>query len=294
MKPNFLIVGAPKCGTTALWRYLNDHPDVFMSPRKDMHFFGSDLDFTKRSRFSQQEYEHFFVDAHQKAIGEASVWYLYSQKAAQEIAAYQPDMKIIIMVRDPIQIMYAHYTQLKLNGLGDEDIPTFAQALAAQEDRKKGLRIPRHNTLPSALLYTEVARLSVQIQRYMDHFPKENILVLFQEDMKKDMHKMYIHTLEFLGVDPQFSTEFTRINSHKEVRSEGFRRLIGAIPQPLKNYIPQDFRERFRKLVRKYNTRHAKRPPLDPQLERALRKDFDEEIRLLSALIERNIDHWRM
>ena len=108
MKPNFLIVGAPKCGTTALWRYLNAHPDIFMSPRKDMHFFGSDLDFTKRSRFTQKEYEQFFEHATQKAIGEASVWYLYSQKAAQEIAAYRPDMKIIIMVRDPIQIMYAH------------------------------------------------------------------------------------------------------------------------------------------------------------------------------------------
>ena len=84
MIPNFLIVGAPKCGTTAMWRYLQAHPNIFLSPRKDIHYFGSDLRFTKRSTFSHSEYLQFFASATEKAVGEASVWYLYSQKAAEE------------------------------------------------------------------------------------------------------------------------------------------------------------------------------------------------------------------
>ena len=66
MKPNFLIVGAPKCGTTAMWKYLQAHPDVFLSPRKDMHYFGSDLRFSKRKRFSEAEYLQFFAGAKEK------------------------------------------------------------------------------------------------------------------------------------------------------------------------------------------------------------------------------------
>ena len=293
MKSNFLIVGAPKCGTTAMWRYLNQHPDIFMSPRKDIHFFGRDLDFTKRDRFNLQEYDSFFTGCKQKAIGEASVWYLYSKTAAQEIATYNPDMKIIIMVRDPIQLMYAHYTQLKLNGLGDEDISSFEDALKAEPYRKKGQRIPKHNSIPSTLLYTKVASLSEQIQRYFDHFPCEQIHIIFQEDMKLCMPELYHKTLNFLGVDSDFTTNFSRVNSHKEIRSEGLRRMIGAIPQPLKKRLPNQARAHFRKLMRRFNTRHAQRSPLDPHLEQRLRHDFKDEICTLELLLQRDLTHWK-
>ena len=293
MKANFLIVGAPKCGTTAMWKYLNQHPDVFMSPRKDIHFFGRDLDFTKRTRFSPEEYAAFFSGCQHSAIGEASVWYLYSKTAAQEIATYNPKMKIIIMVRDPIQLMYAHYTQLKLNGLGDEDIPTFEDALKAEPDRQKGLRIPKHNSIPSTLLYTQVARLSEQIQRYMDHFPRTQLHIIFQEDMKHNMPEIYAHTLDFLGVDKQFTTDFSRINRHKEIRFEGIRHLIGVIPQPLKKTFPPPVRDRFRKLMRRFNTRHAQRTPLDPHLDSKLRRDFTGEFCALERLLQRDLSHWK-
>ena len=293
MRPNFLIVGAPKCGTTAMWRYLNQHPEVFLSPRKDMHYFGSDLDFSVRTRFSQAEYEAFFANTTAQAKGEASVWYLHSKRAAEEIHAYDPNMKIIIMLRDPISLMYAHYTQMRLNALGNEDITSFEEALEAEPARKRGQRIPKHNTLPSALYYTEIARLSVQIQRYLDVFPKEQILFIFQEDMHKNTTEEYRKTLLFLGVDPDVQISFDKINTHKEIRFEFIRTLIGATPQSVKSYIPRSWRHKASKMIRKMNTKHAKRKPIDPDLEKKLRMQFSSEIDALAAIIGKDLSSWK-
>ena len=293
MKPNFLIVGAPKCGTTAMWRYLNQHPDVFLSPRKDIHYFGSDLAFRRRSRFTRQEYEAFFSDCTEQSCGEASVWYLHSKKAAQEIYNYNPKMKIIIMLRDPIQLMYAHYTQMRLNALGDEDLPTFSQALEAEPARKRGEQIPKNNSIVSALFYTDIGTLSVQIQRYLDIFPREQVLFLFQEDMKTKMPTLYKDTLSFLGVHTDFSPDFARINSHKEIRYEFVRKLIGKTPTPFKRILPASKQQQLSRWLRKINTKHAKRPKLDPTLEHRLRSQFLNEIEALSVIVERDLNHWK-
>ena len=276
-----------------MWRYLNQHPDIFLSPRKDMHYFGSDLDFRIRDRFTQQEYESFFSDSNECARGEASVWYLFSKNAAEEIHTYDPNMKIIIMIRDPIPLMYAHYTQMRLNALGDEDITSFEEALAAEPARKRGLRIPKHNTLPSALFYTEIGRLSVQIQRYLDIFPRKQLLFLFQEDMSKNMEQVYRQTLTFLQVDPDHHISFERVNTHKEIRFEWVRTLIGATPQSFKSFFPEKRRARLSRWLRKINMKHARRPALDPSFEKKLRTQFYAEIDTLSAIVERNLDHWK-
>ena len=258
-----------------------------------MHYFGSDLDFRVRTRFSQEEYEGFFSQSTEQARGEASVWYLFSKNAAEEIHAYDPSMKIIIMLRDPIPLMYAHYTQMRLNALGDEDITTFEEALAAEPARKRGQRIPKHNTLPSALLYTEIGRLSVQIQRYLDVFPRENILFLFQEDMGENIEAVYRQTLEFLGVDLNHQISFERINTHKEIRFEWMRTLIGATPQSVKSLLPPRRRAKLSRWLRHINMRHAKRPKLDPELEKKLRTQFSGEIDALSTIVGRKLDHWK-
>ena len=293
MKPNFLIVGAPKCGTTAMWKYLQDHPDVFLSPRKDMHYFGSDLQFTKRQRFSQTEYLHFFREATEKAVGEASVWYLYSKNAAAEIHRFDPSMKIIIMLRDPVQMMYAHYTQMRFNGLGDENLTTFEEALDAEEDRKQGRRIPKENTLPQALFYREIGKLAEQIQRYQQFFPPEQILYLFQEDMKDKMAQMYRETLSFLQVDPNHPMDFPRINRHKVVRFEWVRKSISIIPQSFKQKLPVSARKHLSKRIRKINSKHAKRAPLQPDLAQILRKERAEDILFLSQTTGRDLQHWK-
>src|SRR5687767_1010670 len=103
-KPNFFIVGAPKCGTTSLYEYIRVHPEVFMPDRKEPAFFCSD--FYKPRRMKEEEYLSLFREAGSaKWIGEASTWYLYSDKAREGIKAFCPDARIIIMLRNPVDMM---------------------------------------------------------------------------------------------------------------------------------------------------------------------------------------------
>jgi hypothetical protein len=292
-RASFLIVGAPKCGTTAMTRYLEAHPEVFVAARKDLHYFGSDLNFTRRRRWTAAEYATHFADAGAaRAVGEASVWYLYSQHAAAEIAAYNPDMRIIIMLRQPVDMMHALYTQLRLNGLGDEDLPTFQAALDAEPDRAAGRRIPANTPLPEALLYRRVARFSEQVRRYQAVFPPEQILVLLQDDLKADTPATYRRTLAFLGVDPDFQPTLERVNANKVVRSEGLRRLIALTPASAKGLIPDGLRRGVRKQVARLNSRHAPREAMDPALRARLLGELKEEIQVLSGVIDRDLSGW--
>ena len=140
MKPNFFIVGAPKCGTSALYEYLGAHPEIFMSPYKEPHFFGSDLQ--QRWRPTKSQYFSCFAKARdEKRVGEASVHYLYSKCAAAEIKEFCPEARIIIMLRDPVEMLYSLHSQSIFSG--NEVINDFEEALEAEADRKLGRRIPR-------------------------------------------------------------------------------------------------------------------------------------------------------
>src|SRR5438093_448879 len=139
-RPDFFIVGAPKCGTTAMYAYLRQHPQIFMPFHKEPLFFGSDLT-TRYGRMSLEEYLALFADASRgQRIGEASAWYLYSATAAAEIKAFAPDAQIVVMLRDPVEVMRAQHSQLLFNM--QETLTSFAEALAAEADRRAGRRLP--------------------------------------------------------------------------------------------------------------------------------------------------------
>jgi len=293
VRPNFLIVGAPKCGTTAMANYLKAHPEIFVAERKDLHFFGSDLNFTRRERLSKTDYLANFAEAGQAAcVGEASVWYLYSKHAAEEIAAFDQNMRIIVMLRNPVDMMHALYTQLCFNGLGDEDLPTFAEALQAEEARRSGQRIPANTPLPEALFYRQTARFSVQLARFQKRFPPQQLCVVLQDDLKADVAATYKKVLTFLSVDDTFVPDLRVVNSHKEVRSEPLRRLIARTPGSAKSWIPKRLRRPLRRKVHKLNSRHAKRPALDPTLRASLVSEFQAEVQKLSQLIGRDLTSW--
>jgi hypothetical protein len=116
-KPDFFIVGAPKSGTTAMYFYLKQHPEIFMPERKELHFFGSDF-FAPHFVRDLKDYLKFFEGAdNKKRIGEASPWYLYSKRAAFEIKEFNPDADIIIMLRNPVDMMYSLRETLRKKGI---------------------------------------------------------------------------------------------------------------------------------------------------------------------------------
>jgi len=172
MRPNFFIVGAPKCGTTAFYEYLRLHPEIFMSVPKEPHYFGSDL-LRKRARPTLSQYLSCFEGAElKKRVGEASVFYLYSSRAAAEIKEFCPEARIIIMLRNPVEMLYSLHSELLFTMY--EDIVDFEAALEAEADRKLGLRVPRGARHVNYLFYRDIGRFSSQVQRYFDAFGRAN------------------------------------------------------------------------------------------------------------------------
>ena len=112
-KPNFFIVGAPKCGTTALYEYLRPHPHIFMSKVKEPHFFANDLG-TYPFIKTLEEYTRLFTDSNEQhvRVGEASVYYLRSATAIANIHQFNPHAKIIAMFRNPVEMVHALHSQL--------------------------------------------------------------------------------------------------------------------------------------------------------------------------------------
>jgi len=132
-KPDFFIVGAPKCGTTSMYHYLRQHDQIFMPDEKEPHYFGEDLK-KRPDKFidNEDEYLNLFKDAKpDQKLGEASTFYLYSKSASREIKEYNPDAKIIIMLRNPIDFLNSLHSQLLFSG--NEDEPDFEIAMELEE-----------------------------------------------------------------------------------------------------------------------------------------------------------------
>jgi hypothetical protein len=299
-KPNFFLVGAPKSGTTAMVQYLEAHPDIFMGV-KEMHFFGRDLHLRPPFyRHNLSEYLAEFQGCNgQRRIGEASVWYLFSSQAASEIRAFSPDARIIIMLRDPVEMLYSLYHEFRY--LGDEHLPSFKQALWAEPDRRAGQKICRSACFAQGLVYRETARYADQVKRYLDVFGRDRVHVIIYDDLAAHPLRVYQDTLKFLCVEASYGpADFKIINGNKSVRS---RALRAVIKEPLlhssvaavRPWLPRKLVLGMRHLgtlAWRLNTQFKKRPSLDARLRAELRAEFAPEIERLSELLGRDLTHW--
>ena len=294
-RPDFFIVGAPKCGTTAMNDYLRRHPHIFMPERKDTTFFGSDLHF-RQPRISNEAYQLLFRGANgAKRVGETSVWYLYSKKAAEEIKAFSPDASIVVMLRNPVDMLYAQHSEFFYNL--NEDIPSFEGALDAEEDRKRGERIPTQAHLVEGLFYRETAKYAEQLERYFDVFGREKVHIIIFDDFKRDTARIFCETLEFLDVDSSFRPEFPIINRNKTFRHLSLQKFFISPPTLLTSFLntitPHPFQGRvFVRLMKMINTRYINRPPLDPAVRRRLQAEFQPEVQRLAELLGRDLSSW--
>lgn len=299
-KPDFFIVGAPKCGTTALCKYLDQHPDIFIPPIKELYYFFTDSDGKKRAN-TLEEYLSFFDDGKEKLCGEGSVWYLFSKQAAQEIYKFNPEAKIIIMLREPVSVMYSLHNMHIANG-SNEDILDFKLALEAEEDRKQGKRIPQKCFRLEELLYREVVKFTDQVNRYFETFGRDQVHIIIFDDFKANPAQEYKKTLEFLGVDSNFVANLTPRNSNRQVRTAKLQQLITKPPaqvlkigkyfMPLPRSWRRNLLQELKKSIRRFNTRKAPRPPLAPEIRRSLQQEFAPEVERLSALLGRDLTYW--
>lgn len=292
--PNFLIVGAPKSGTTALYYYLKQHPEVFMSERKEPHFFGRDLVSPGYMRDKAEYLELFSNTGDAKGIGEASVWYLYSQYAAREIHNFNPHAKIIIMLRNPIDLMYSYHSQRLYNGT--EDLIDFREALEAEVDRKNGYRLPRNPHPIHGLQYKEIAKLSSQTTRYLDTFGADKVHIIVFDEFKCNTQLVYRSVLTFLGLSPDFQAQFKVINSNKSVRSNLIRALLKQPPIIFRLFarktMPSWLRYAIVATTQSLNTRYERRPTMDEDLRKTLMREFTSEIDTLGKILQMDLSRW--
>ena len=183
MIPNFFIVGAPKSGTTALVSYLATHPDIFLSEPKEPHFFADDFPHYKDSFPDMGSYLELFNDASDSSmscVGEASVWYLYSQTAIANIKKHNPTAKLIVMLRKPQDVIHSLHKQLLWTL--DEDDDDLSSALEKMPARAEGHCLPKRCREAKFLLYKEVVKFGEQLERLYETFPREQVHVIFFED----------------------------------------------------------------------------------------------------------------
>jgi len=292
-RPDFFIVGAPKCGTTAMSSYLEQHPEVFMAV-KEPHFFGTDLASTWFVRDEEGYLSLFSAAREEKRVGEASVLYLYSERAAREIKAFEPRAKIIAMLRDPVEMMHSLHSQLLFQGT--EDIEDFGAALEAEEDRRRGLRIPAKNHLIQTLFYREIARFTEQVRRYLRVFGRENVHVIVYDDFRADTAAEYEKALRFLDVDPGFRPELEVVNPNKRSRNKVLQVILQNPPLVVRWIVraltPRRVRWKLIEVFKTYNSRYEPRDPVNPELSERLRTEFAPEVERLSELLGRDLTHW--
>jgi hypothetical protein len=293
--PDFFIVGAPKCGTTALATYLSQHPDVFFSTPKELGYFGNDIHHGRRPRLPEAGYLSHFVDAgRQKRVGEGSTVYLYSASAPSEIKVFNPTARIIVMLRNPVDMMYSLHSELLFRGT--ENIADFAAALGAEEERRTNARIPVEVNVTATLQYRRAATFSPHLKRYIDVFGRPNVHVTIYDDLNRDAGSVYNGILRFLELDPDARSSFSVFNPNKHIKNAPLHRLLvkppAAVRALARALLPIGLREKIFAGVRRMNTTPRTRPPMDPQLRKGLQGEFVPEVERLGEILGRDLSSW--
>jgi hypothetical protein len=258
-----------RAGTTALARQLGEHPDVFMARQKEVHFF--DQHYGRGLAW----YERHFVEADgAAAIGEATQSYLYDELALQRIAAVLPDIRMIALLRDPVDRAYSHYWLNRSLGM---ETASFEEAVADEERRLR-----EHPDKRNAFSYLSRGRYVEQLSRIRWVLPEAALQVLFFEELRDTPLELFRTACEFLEIDPSFAprTLGRRVNGQVRFRSARVRRRVKEGPYWL------------RRIVATINTRQASYPPIDDVTRRRLNAYFAAEREALGRLLGRDLPHW--
>ncbi|MUL39031.1 sulfotransferase family protein [Gloeocapsopsis dulcis] len=298
--PNFLIIGAAKAGTTALYSYINQHPQVFMSPEKEPHFFAfegekvkfagtaGEKEWLNRTAITDiKTYQQQFCDVSQEtAIGEASALYLYIPKASERIYHYLPNVKLIAILRNPVERAYSAFVFQKRDGL--EPHLEFAQALQEEAWRMKNNWVPIY-------YYQDMGFYYHQVKRYFDLFPQEQIKVYLHDDFIANPLQVLQDAFRFLGIDHTFTPNTsTKHNVSGIPKNKALHKFLRIEKHPIKTIlkplIPKNLRRNV--MLKLHNNNLEKAPPLSPDIRKQLVELYREDILQLQDLLQKDLSRW--
>ena len=294
--PNFFIVGAPRCGTTSMYEYLREHPQIFMPNVKEPHYFGKDLTRIGNAyKWTESEYLNLFKEVKNEiAIGEASPHYLFSELSAEEIYRFNPDSKIIIMLRNPVDMIYSLHSRYVFSG--NEIEIDFEKALDIEDNRIVGKRISHNIDLAEKLLYKSyVKRLPLNIIKYINIFGENNVKIIIFEDFKNNVKLQYLETLQFLGADNSFVPNFDIKNMNKIPKNFRIRNSIRIFGQKMESIrkliLPKPFG--IIRYLNSINTKFTSRKQMNSDLRKRLTGEFEPIVKELEILLKRDLSEWR-
>lgn len=293
--PNFLLIGAMKAGTTAFYQYLDQHPQVYMSPFKEPNFFafeGENLDFRAPSDIEGlnrhaitdiKQYRALFAGVSgEKAIGEASHWYMYSPKASERIKRHIPDAKLIAVLRDPAERAHSEFLHFVRDG--DEPITDFTEAL-----RKEEARIRDNWTMG---LYIDRGYYYTQLKRYFDKFDRDQIRVYLYEDLQIGPVGVMQETFQFLEVDDDFVPDISiRPNVSGIPKNKVLHTLLNK-SRRTKDVLEPILPYGVIRYAKDLRIRNLVKPRMPSEARRQLIETYREEILKLQDLIQRDLSGW--
>lgn len=294
MIPNFFLVGAPKSGSTSLWSYLRQHPQIFLSAHKEPRYFAvlderlpfrgpGDDRFSIVTDFGA--YLRLFDGAGSATVvGEASQWYLSSVSAPFYIDHFCPGAKILIVLRDPIARAYSNFAHARVEG--HEPLSDFLQAVEAEERRTAAHWSPRFRYFSKGLYFS-------QVKRYLDRFGRRRVHIVLHEDLAIGAASVCRDVFEFLEVDPMFlpdvSERLNRSGSSKSRVLDGV--LSNQMLRRLAERVPG--RESLRRVAKKIRQSNVQAfPPMDPSQRAALLPRYREDVLRTQDLIGRDLSGW--
>jgi hypothetical protein len=295
----FAIVGQPKSGTSALADFLGQHPQICMSMPKEPTYFATDVFEESDAFYGSRKYWEFRTEAEYAEAfahcrpgqlrGDASTLYLHSKVAASNLYAANPDLKVIMMLREPVSFMHSLHMQYVNQTMEDEI--DFERALAKEELRKSGRCIPPRVRCPSHVFYRERARYSNQLERYYALFPRDSVLAMTMEEFREDNERHYRRVLELIGVDLQHVPSFGVVHPSTAPRSRRVNQVLNtpAIKRALFKVLGPARYGTVKSRVAGLVLREQPRAELPPALERELRDEFGPEVDRVSRLLGRDL-----
>jgi hypothetical protein len=302
IRPNFFIIGAPRCGTTALSSYLAEHPRIGFSRPKETQFFCTDLPGIHFHTTDPEEYLNLCfghcAGKNYLAIGEGSVWNLYSKDAVEKILRFSPKARFIIMVRNPVDLCIALYE--KRREMLQEDQPSFEQAWRIEDERRQGRSIPAFFRKEIGVAgYRNVASLGEQVEKAFSLISEQQRLLIVFDDFVENTAAVYAEVLAFLGVPHDGRKEFPQINEGRRIRNPKLWALVWGtllrahpLLDPAKRMLKVSTLNIYPRLSRLFLGTRLERPATSESLRAEMRAFFDDDIKRLSAAIGRDLNSW--
>ncbi|MES2326031.1 MAG: sulfotransferase [Pseudomonadota bacterium] len=308
------IVGAPRCGTTAMSEYLRAHPEVCFSTPKEPHYFlAHDLrgkEPTELREIVRNKYLDRFFPERQRGqfFAEGSVSYFYAPERLEPIMKLWPRAKFLIAVRNPLELVPSLHQRLFYNG--DENLRDFNRAWDLTPERRAGRKVPRSCLEPRFLDYWESGFLGKHLQNFFSMVDRERCLVTVFDDFKKDPGSEYRRVLEFLELGDDGQTNFERHAESKDSRIAWIHRLMKRPPRQLLWLFDSEDREVIEagagkpgpmlERVMEIRTRiihwnrimPAPKPQVSDRVRKEMRDMYREDVALLSRQLGRDLSHW--